>query len=177
MQRVPKGQYFRDTWDWLGSDAIFAHAQVTVLATQTYGLVLLNNGQAGEFLDFQWIYVTTDQPAVLRLTADPKPDTTGTMQNAQSSYVNVAEGAIPGGIYPYNTPSAAALTLHQTAGPVSEFYFPKVRFGTFVRVPTNWGVGIRITAPSVNTLLQVTWYAQFIGETDIHTGASTLRRP
>lgn len=174
MQRVPKGQYFRDSWDWLNYDAVFAHAQVTVTTPNTFGLILLNNGSQGEYLDFVWVYCTVDNPAIFRLTADPAPITTGLMQNPQESYLSVDQGAIPGQIFPYNTPGQGALTIHQTAGPLSEFSFPRLHLGKFVRIPTNWGVGIRITAPAVNTLLQVTWYAQFIGETDTHAGAPAL---
>lgn len=176
MERVPKGQYVRDGWDWLGADAIYAHVSRTVVATSTGGVGLQNISQAGEYLDIKWIYATVDQAAVFRLVANPNWNISGAISNPNVSYINPIEGSPPAQIVGVASPGDSTGVIHQTAGTYNEFFWPKISFGTFIRIPANWILGINITAGASNTVLQVTWYGQFIQETDIHTGAEVAQR-
>lgn len=172
MQRAPTGIYTRDTWDWMASDAIFAHTQIVVVAGATVGAALFNNSTAGEKLNFKWVFATCDNAANFRLIAAPVFNLTGSLLNPQVSYLDVIEGMPPAAIFGIGAPSQPNFIIHQTPSQVTEFSFPRIELGSFVKIPSTWGLGVNITAGASNTTLSITWFGQFITETDIHTGAA-----
>ncbi len=179
MQRIPKGQYFRDSWDWLQEDALFAHDAADLPNNTTAGLILMNQAVAGEFLDMAWIYVTISQPCIIRLIADPAPDTSGGQQNPQVSYLSTIEGQPAAQLLPYNLQGTGAIILHQTGGTFTEWWFPRVDLRPFVRIPATWGLGVRVGPTPAACNLQVTWYGQYIAESSASSaaiGPVTLRR-
>lgn len=176
MERAPKGTYFRDTWDWLGSDACFGHCAIAVTAGATKGLALQNISTAGEYFDVRWVFADVDNAANFRLIVTPAFNASTGLSNPQVSYVNVIEGGPPLQWAPIASPGTGNVIIYQTAGTFTNFQWPQINFGTFVRVPANWYIGVNITAGASNTALDVAIYGQFIQESDVHTGAALAAR-
>lgn len=176
MLRQPKGQYVRDTWDWLGSDAGWGYGTRLVTASQPGMLYLKNESQAGEYMDVRWVYATTDQPAPFTLVVASAFALQGTIGGTTLSNLNPNEGMPPAEVRRASLALSNIFNLHVTPGNLTEFYWPKIGFGNFVRVPPTWGLGVGIVAGAADTNLAVTFYFQFITETDIHTGAAAPAR-
>lgn len=176
MERAPKGTYFRDTWDWLNSDAVFGSVSVTVTAGATRGVGFHNISTAGEYLDLRWLFATLDNAAIVRLVISPNFNLAGSITNPTVSYVNPIEGVPPCEWLAIASPGTGAINVHQTPSQLTQLSYPGINFGTFIRVPANWIFGCSITAGASNTVLAVSMYGQFIQETDVHSGAALAQR-
>lgn len=176
MLRLPKGQYVRDTWDWLGSDAGWGFGSRAVSAGLPGSVWIKNISQAGEYMDVRWVYATTDQPAPFTLVAASTFALQSILGGSTLSSINPTEGSPPAEMRRGTTALTSIYNLHVTQGNMTEFYWPKIGFGNFVRIPPTWGLGVVITAGAADTNLGATFYFQFITETDIHTGAAAPAR-
>jgi hypothetical protein len=173
MQRLPTGLYVRDGWDWLGSDAVWGTAQKTVVAGANGGIAITNSSTPGEYLDIRFVYATVDQPAPFRLIASPAVNASGGISGSVVSYINVIEGKPPIDLFGITNAQAPLSTILNSSWATNELVFPKIAFGVFVRIPATWFLSCFINAGASNTTIDVTFYGQMVGETDVHTGAAS----
>lgn len=170
MQRVPKGQYVRDTWDWLGSDACWALGSRGLSGSTAGGVMIRNESKAGEVLDFRLVTANLDMASQVTLEAVQVPTGLVPFSPSYISYLDVVEGAPPCNIYRYGGPLNTNLTIFATQGLVTDFVHPRVDLGRFIRLPSNWGLGFNAQAGANPTNFSVCFYFQIISETDLHTG-------